>query len=130
MLTYGEELPEACIRSFILDGEGLILQPKTAILASSAETVCMPQGYMGLLQTKGSLARLCVSLHFSDGQVDPGFKGRITFEIFNASDFQIRIRKFQAVGNLYILKTSTKNQKPYSGRYAGVSGPTVQMPFK
>ena len=90
----------------------------------------MPQGYMGLLQTKGSLARLCVSLHFSDGQIDPGFRGKITFEIFNASDFKIRIRKFQAVGNLYVLKTTTKKHKPYSGKYAGANGPTIQLPFR
>lgn len=130
ILTYGEPVPESCIKKFNLDDEGLILEPKTAVLASSAEKVYMPPGYMGLLQTKGSLARLCVSLHFSDGQIDPGFKGKVTFEIFNASDFRIRIRKFQAVGNLYILKATTKKHKLYSGKYAGADGPTIQLPLR
>lgn len=130
ILTYGETLPESCIKQYELGDDGLIIEPKTAVLASSAEVVHMPQGYMGLLQTKGSLARLCVSLHFSDGQIDPGFSGKITFEIFNASDFRIRIRKFQPVGNLYVLKTTTKRHKPYSGKYAKADGPTIQLPFR
>lgn len=128
MLVYGEALPENCIERFELTDEGLLLGPKSAVLASSAETVCMPEGYMGLLQTKGSLARLCVSIHFSDGQIDPGFQGKVTFEMFNASDFCIRIRKFQVVGNLYVFKTSTSRHKMYNGKYAHAEGPTIQMP--
>lgn len=130
ILTYGEQVPKSCINEYELGDEGLVIEPKAAVLASSAEVVYMPQGYMGLLQTKGSLARLCVSIHFSDGQIDPGFQGKVTFEIFNASDFKIRIRKFHAVGNLYVLKTTTKKHKLYSGKYAGANGPTIQLPFR
>lgn len=130
ILTYGERVPDGYIKRYDLDADGLLIEPKAAVLASSAERVFMPQGYMGLLQTKGSLARLCVSLHFSDGQIDSGFKGKVTFEIFNASDFRIRIRKFQPVGNLYILKASTKKHKSYSGKYAEADGPTIQLPFR
>lgn len=128
-LTYGEALPDSCIEECNLDDNGLVLPPKTAALASSAERVHLPMGYMGLLQTKGSLARLCVSLHCSDGQIDPGFTGKVTFEIFNASDFNIRIRKLQPVGNLYILKTSTSLHPPYEGKYANADGPTTQKAF-
>lgn len=130
ILTYGEQVPERFIYQYDLDDDGLIIEPKAAVLASSAEEIYMPQGYMGLLQTKGSLARLCVSLHFSDGQIDPGFRGKVTFEIFNASDFRIRIRKFQAIGNLYVLKTTTKKHKLYAGKYAGANGPTIQLPIQ
>lgn len=130
ILTYGERIPADIIEEIELGDEGLLLQPKTAILASSAEQIEMPRGYMGLLQTKGSLARLCVSLHFYDGQIDSGYKGKITFELFNASDFTIRIRKLQAVGNLYILKATTKRHSLYSGRYLDAEGPTIQLPFK
>lgn len=129
ILTYGEAIPKKYINHCEINDEGLVLEPKTAVLAASAESIYMPQGYMGLLQTKGSLARLLVSLHFSDGQIDPGFRGKVTFEIFNASDFRIRIRKLQPVGNLYVLKASTKKHKQYSGKYSQAEGPTIQMPF-
>lgn len=129
VLTYGEPIPKEYLKEYELDDNGLLLAPKAAVLASSAENIFMPQGYMGLLQTKGSLARLFVSLHFSDGQVDSGFNGKITFEIFNASNFCIRIRKRQPVGNLYIIKASTKKHKLYQGKYLGATGPTVQAPY-
>ncbi len=130
ILTYGEEIPKSCIYQYKLGDEGLLIEPKTAVLAASAESIYMPRGYMGLLQTKGSLARLCVSIHFSDGQIDSGFRGPVTFEIFNASDFKIRIRKFQAIGNLYVFKATTKKHKLYSGQYADAKGPTIQKAFR
>ena len=107
--------------------EGLIIPPHTAVLASSREVINMPVGYMGLLQTKGSLARMMVSLHFSDGQVDCGFRGKITFEVFNASSFTITIPAKAAVGNLYILKANTLDCQPYSGKYGNADGPTIQI---
>lgn len=127
-LVYGEPIPESVLHKFQIGADGLVLQPHSAILAASVEIISMPMGYWGLLQTKGSLARLCVSLHFSDGQIDPGFRGPVTFEMFNASPFPIRIYKLQAVGNLYICKATTKRHKPYMGRYANAAGPTLQKP--
>lgn len=127
-IVYGEELsPDFYEKKTIGDG-GLIIPPKEAVLASSKEVINMPAGYMGFLQTTGSLARLFVSIHFCDGQVDPGFSGNITFEIFNASDYNICIRKNIPVGNLYIFKASTKNHLLYDGKYQGAKGPTVQKP--
>lgn len=129
-LFYGERIPEDYIKKFSIGENGLLIAPKSSVLACSAEKVFIPNGYMGLLQTKGSLARLFVSLHFSDGQIDSGFKGHITFELFNASSFNICIRKLQPVGNLYIFKTSTNNHAAYNGRYANSDVPTIQLPFE
>lgn len=130
MLTYGGDIPKECVQSIAIGEDGLILEPHSAVLACSAEKINMPLGYMGLLQTKGSLARLYVSLHFSDGQIDSGFSGKVTFELFNASLFKIRIRKLQAVGNLYVFKTTTKSGHPYSGKYANADKPTIQLPSR
>lgn len=88
----------------------------------------MPAGYFGLLQTKGSLARLFVSLTCTDGQVEPGYKGKITFEVCNHSLFNINIKPKQKVGQLFIFKTSTKDVKLYNGKYQDAQGPTFQKP--
>ncbi|WP_428981187.1 dCTP deaminase domain-containing protein [Marinomonas rhodophyticola] len=40
----------------------------------------MPNNKFGLVQTKGSIARGFISVHMSDGQVDPGYKGKVTLE--------------------------------------------------
>lgn len=102
---------------------GYVLKPNESILACSNERIQMPNFCFGLLQTKGSLARLFVFLNCADGQVDPGYKGKITFEIYNASNFQIRITPGQAVGNLYLFKTSMTS-KEYNGRYQNAASPT------
>lgn len=128
-LEYGETIPAECMIHDLISDSGLIINPHECVIASSHETIKMPVGYFGLLQTKGSLARLMVSLHFSDGQIDPGYRGKVTFEIMNASEFAIRIRKRQVVGNLYIFKTSTDSAPPYDGKYQNSTGPTVSRPI-
>lgn len=125
MLVYGDDLPSDIIEKKQLNEEGLILKPHESVLACSYENVNIPLGFFGLLQTKGSLARLFVSLHYADGQIDPGFKGCVTFEIMNGSDFSVQIKKRQKIGNLYILKTSTNNVNAYSGKYSNSKIPTV-----
>lgn len=125
VLNYGEEIPREIINEKTIKDNGILLPPKTSVIASSSEKINMPLGYFGLLQTKGSLARMCISLHFSDGQIDPGFKGKVTFEIFNASDFFVRLYKNQSVGNLYILKTSSTEIPGYNGKYCNSNGPTI-----
>lgn len=106
--------------------KGYILQPQDCILACSAETIRMPNFCFGLLQTKGSLARLFVFINCADGQVDPGYHGKITFELYNASNFPIQIKPGQAVGNLYLFKTSMTSTE-YNGRYQNADSPTISQ---
>ena len=106
--------------------DGYVLEPKSCVLACSAEKICMPVFCFGMLQTKGSLGRLFVFLNCADGQVDPGYNGKITFELFNAADFRVRIKPGQVVGNLYLFKTSTIVDG-YKGRYQFAEYPTFSL---
>ncbi|SHP98299.1 deoxycytidine triphosphate deaminase [Mycobacteroides abscessus subsp. abscessus] len=125
VINYGDEIPQCFFKEEQLTNAGLILPPKSCILACSYEKVDIPNGYFGLLQTKGSLARLFVSLTCTDGQIEPGYKGNITFEICNHSNFSIRIRPKQYVGQLFLFKTSTKQVVLYEGKYQNAEGPTI-----
>ncbi|MBD5118867.1 MAG: hypothetical protein HDT37_07115 [Clostridiales bacterium] len=127
-LNYGERIPAKYIMEESILDEGLILKPQKAVLACSSKSVHIPCGYMGMIQTKGSLARLFVFVHCSDSQVDSGFKGCITFELYNASEFNVRIQAGQKVANLYILPVSDKNVKAYEGKYKDADKPTIQLP--
>lgn len=106
--------------------DGYTLKPNECILACSNEKIRMPNFCFGFLQTKGSLARLFISLNCTDGQVDPGYVGKITFEICNLSNFEITIKPQQEVGNLYIFKTSTQTTG-YSGKYQNAEQPTISV---
>ena len=130
VITYGENIPEEWIKETDLKlDEGIIIEPHDAILGCSNEVVKIPVGYFGLLQTKGSLARLFISIHCCDAQIEPGYKGKITFEICNNSNLRIRLLPRQKVADLFIFKTSTRN-KPYNGRYNSATKPTIQIPEK
>lgn len=127
-LTYGHRIPAECVRQFELSDSGHVLLPGMGVLACSRETVSIPPGYFGLLQTKGSLARMLVQVNCCDGQVESGFIGKITFEMCNLSAFSIRILPDAKVAQLFIMKTSMRSQHPYSGRYQNAQIPTIQIP--
>ena len=100
-----------------------IVKPKDVVLACSQEYIRMPRGFMGFLQTKGSLARLFVMVHCCDGQVEPGFEGKITFEICNLGNFPVKLNVGQAVAQLFIHKVSSKRDR-YNGKYNKSDKPT------
>lgn len=127
-VTYGHSIPDSWIKRIQMPEDGFTLSPKAAVLGCSVEEIRMPLGYFGFLQTKGSLARLFVQIHCSDSQVDSGFRGKVTFEIVNLSNFRVRLLPHQPVAQLFIFKTSTNVVQPYEGRYQGAEGPTIQKP--
>jgi dCTP deaminase len=127
-LHYGDEIPDKYLEPSTLHDEPLLLGSREAVLGCSCELITFPMGYFGLLQTKGSLARMFVSICCCDGQIEGGFEGKITFEIVNHSEFQIEIRPLQPVAQLFVFKTSSRNATPYDGRYQKADRPTVQLP--
>jgi hypothetical protein len=127
-LKYGDPIPKEIGIKETVGNEGLTLKPNETVLACSKQQIFLPQGFMGMVQTKGSLARMFVFAQCSDSQIDSGFRGRVTFELFNASPFNIIINKGQKIANLYIMMGSDKNVKKYQGKYNLADEPTLQKP--
>lgn len=125
MLDYNVPIKEEWIEDVELDDE-YILNPNDAILACSEEYVKMPLGFIGFLQTKGSLARLFVIAHCCDGQIEPGFEGRITLEICNVGPHPIKIHVGQPVSQMFIHEVSSK-MLSYNGKYKYSEKPTYYI---
>lgn len=128
VVTYGERISSQDVSTIEIANE-YILKHGQAILACSNEAVNMPQGYIGFLQTKGSLARLFVTAHCCDGQIEPGFSGRITFEICNMGNLNVRLLPNAPVAQLFIFKCSS-NRESYNGQYNKSQSPTYSNPQK
>jgi len=124
----GGDCRPAFDRQALDEGGDLLLKSGAAVLACSNEWIQMPLGYAGLVQTKGSLARLFVGVHMNDGQVEPGFKGRLTFEIVNLAPFDVAIRVKAQIAQLFIFACSDSRVMPYSGRYGDAQIPTLFQP--
>lgn len=122
-ISYGSPVKDDYIENIILS-DGYVLNPGDAILACSAEVINMPAGYLGIIQTKGSLARLFISIHCSDGQVESGYNGKVTFEICNLGNIAVKINKGQSVAQLFIFETSCISAI-YNGKYNNSTEPTI-----
>lgn len=128
-LTYPvDDSAEFFEQSTISGNQALDLESGDTALACSRETIRMPLGYMGFLQTKGSLARLMCAVHMNDSQIEPGFCGRITFEIANHAPFPLGLRVGSPVAQLFLFNCSDRNTERYSGRYANSDIPTLFTP--
>ena len=98
-----------------------LLRAGMAALLSSAEEISIPVGFVGLMGVRSTWARLGIVSPLTI--VDPGFKGVLTLEIFNAGRKRILIRPGDAIWNLTLV--SAPSEWPYTGRYQGQQGITL-----
>lgn len=105
----------------------VVLPPNGKLLACSEEEVVVPNDKLGLIQTKGSIARGFLFVHVGDGQVDPGYRGKITLELFNVSSFYYKLVPGMPIASLFFLQTD-EAVDAYNGRYQNSGTPTVMRP--
>jgi dCTP deaminase len=101
-----------------------LLPPHGKVLACTDEYVRMPLDLMGFIQTKGSIARGFMTAHLSDGQIDPGYCGRMTLELVNFSDFTYKLVPGMPIAQLFIWQLTSAVDIGYQGRYQNAKLPT------
>ena len=94
-----------------------LLPPMGKVLGCSEERIEMPLNVMAFIQTKGSLARGFLMVHMCDGQVDPGYRGKVTFEIVNLSDFYYKLAPGMPIAQMFFMELSSPVPEGYHGRY-------------
>ena len=90
-----------------------------------------PDGVISLtafVEGRSSLGRMGLFIQ-NAGWVDPGFKGEITLELFNANRCAIELQSGRRVGQLVFAKMDDKAQNPYNGKYQGQKGATGSRVF-
>lgn len=118
------DMSEFYLGEYLKDGF-LSIKPNECVLACSSRKINMPIGYIGFVQTKGSLARHFVTSHVCDSQIESGFSGKITLELVNFSPYCVRIPVYSAIAQVYIAKCSMKGAVKYTGRYKDSEIPTI-----
>lgn len=92
--------------SFIKDSKGgdfYVIRPKQFILMASNEILNIPNGIIAFVQGRSSIARLAIQTEQA-GLIDAGFRGTITFEVFNQSEYPIVLYKGTRVAQVYFFK--------------------------
>ncbi|HJC25313.1 MAG TPA: dCTP deaminase [Candidatus Eisenbergiella merdavium] len=105
-----------------------ILLPGQFVLATTMEFVELPDNLTAFVEGRSSLGRLGLFIQ-NAGWVDPGFKGEITLELFNANRCAIELNAGRRVGQLVFAKLDEHALNPYRGKYQGQRGATGSKVF-
>lgn len=112
-----------------IESDTYVLLPKHFVLATTMEYFVLPDNITAFVEGRSSIGRLGLFIQ-NAGWVDPGFEGQITLELFNASDYSIKIRSGTRVGQLVFAKMDEDAENPYRGKYQGQTGATGSMIYK
>ncbi len=85
-------------------------------LATSIEKVNMPVSFVGILRPRGTLFRSGVILLTC--QINPGYKGELTFGLFNASNCNFKLELGARIVHLLVGEINGTSV-PYRGQWQG-----------
>ncbi|WP_165984079.1 dCTP deaminase [Streptomyces sp. YIM 98790] len=114
--------------------EPFILHPGEFVLASTYETITLPDDIASRLEGKSSLGRLGLLTHSTAGFIDPGFSGHVTLELSNVATLPIKLWPGMKIGQLCMFRLSSPAERPYGAgafgsRYQGQRGPTPSRSY-
>ena len=105
-----------------------IILPGQFVLATTMEFFELPDDLTAFVEGRSSLGRMGLFIQ-NAGWVDPGFKGEITLELFNANRCAIELQAGRRVGQLVFAKLDEHALNPYDGKYPGQRGATGSRVF-
>ena len=115
VITLGDEIK---YREIISDS--IVIPPHSFLLATTQEHVELPDNLTSFVEGRSSIGRMGLFIQ-NAGWVDPGFKGRITLELYNASSLPIKLEAGKRICQLVFCSMDQKAENPYNGKYQGQS---------
>lgn len=106
-----------------VEADTFMLLPGQFVLATTMEYFSLPNDLTAFVEGRSSIGRLGLFIQ-NAGWVDPGFKGEITLELYNASQCIIELCAGQRIGQLVFARLDQKALNPYRGKYQGQRGAT------
>ncbi|MBI1318630.1 MAG: dCTP deaminase [Candidatus Hydrogenedens sp.] len=99
------------------------------VLATTAEYIELPDDLTAFVEGRSSVGRSGLFIQ-NAGWVDPGFKGAITLELYNANSAPMKIQAGRRICQLVIARADACVLQPYDGKYQGqrdTTGSRVHM---
>ena len=116
IITMGSEIQYKTIQA-----DRYLLLPGQFVLATTQEYFELPDDLTAFVEGRSSLGRMGLFIQ-NAGWVDPGFKGEITLELYNANRCAIELQAGRRVGQLVFAKLDDHALNPYNGKYQGQRG--------
>jgi dCTP deaminase len=119
----------------IREEEPFFLQPGEFVLASTLESITLPEDIVGRLEGKSSLGRIGLLIHSTAGYVDPGWKGCLTLELSNVAKLPITLYYKMKIGQVSFLRLTSAVERPYGSpglgsKYQGQVEPTASRYYQ
>ena len=105
-----------------------LILPGQFVLATTMEYFELPDNLTAFVEGRSSLGRMGLFIQ-NAGWVDPGFKGEITLELYNANRCAIELKCGRRVGQLVFAEMDDHALNPYNGKYQGQKGATGSKVF-
>ncbi len=112
-----------------IETDTYVLLPGQFVLATTMEYFALPDDLTAFVEGRSSLGRMGLFIQ-NAGWVDPGFRGEITLELFNANRCAIELKAGRRVGQLVFARMDQAALNPYNGKYQeqrGATGSRVYM---
>ena len=112
------------------EDNAFLLNPGEFILASTLESITLPDDIVGRLEGKSSLGRIGLLIHSTAGYVDPGWQGNLTIELSNVAKLPVTLYYKMKIGQISFLRLTSPVDSLYGAtelgsRYQGQTGPTA-----
>lgn len=110
-------------------GERFSVDPRECVLATTAETLTLPNHMVARVEGKSSWGRKFLMVHSTAGFVDPGFTGQITLELTNLSPRRLHLTVGEPIAQISFERLDHAAARPYGhpdlgSRYQGQTGAT------
>lgn len=89
--------------------DSIIIHPGKFVLLASNEILNIPNGILSFVQGRSSVARIGIQTEQA-GLIDSGFRGTITFEVFNETEYPIVLYKGMRVAQVYFFRAEYAKQ--------------------
>lgn len=101
-----------------IEAESINMPAHSFLLATTEEYIELPDDLTAFVEGRSSVGRMGLFIQ-NAGWVDPGFKGRITLELYNANSLPIKLQSGRRICQLVFCKMDRAAQNPYHGKYQG-----------
>ncbi|OIJ16529.1 dCTP deaminase [Anaerobacillus alkalidiazotrophicus] len=119
---------QATYREIVAQNGTIVLPPRSFLLATTLETIELPNRLTAFVEGRSSIGRLGLFIQ-NAGWVDPGFKGQITLELFNANSLPIELTVGRRICQLVIAEVN-EEAEGYVGKYLNQRGATHSRIYK
>jgi len=117
------------------DDRPFFLQSGEFVLASTLESITLPNDIVGRLEGKSSLGRIGLLIHSTAGYVDPGWQGHLTLELSNVAKLPVTLYYGMKIGQISFLRLTSAAEKLYGdeglgSKYQGQVEPTASRYYQ